>query len=69
MLKTKSKADIDFEISRDHLTVNIPANNQNRQRRQIALTGLFAKVLTLPFVTDPAELRSWKRSRRRMITE
>lgn len=58
MLKTKSKADIDFRDIEITFTANIPANNQEQADIVKALYGLVSQkrlLSLLPFVTDPAE--------------
>ena len=58
MLKTKSKADIDFRDIEITFTANIPANNQEQADIVQALYGLVSQkrlLSLLPFVTDPAE--------------
>ena len=58
MLRTKSKADIDFRDIEITFTANIPANNQEQADIVKALYGLVSQkrlLSLLPFVTDPAE--------------
>ena len=58
MLKTKSKADIDFRDIEITFTANIPANNQEQAEIVKTLYGLVSQkrlLSLLPFVTDPAE--------------
>ena len=58
MLKTKSKADIDFRDIEITFTANIPANSQEQADIVKALYGLVSQkrlLSLLPFVTDPAE--------------
>ena len=58
MLKTKSKADIDFRDIEITFTANIPANNQEQAEIVKTLYGLVSQkrlLSLLPFVTDPVE--------------
>ncbi len=58
MLKTKSKADIDFRDINIAFTANLPANLQEQAQIVSQLDGMISRktlLSLLPFVTDPKE--------------